>query len=92
MAVQQMSNTRKFMGKLLFLLELHPSGPFVRKKGLVILMVFFYTLDVFERGLAVPWVFQLLMKKDCTFKVMSSLQHLIFGDLFPEKKCEVYER
>lgn len=88
-----MSNTRKFMGKPLFLLELHPSGPFVRKKkDLVILMVFFYTPDVFERGLAVLWVFQLLMKKDCTFKVMSSLQHLIFGHLFPEKKCEVYER
>lgn len=32
MAVQQMSNTRKFMGKPLFLLELQPSGPFIRKK------------------------------------------------------------
>lgn len=68
MAVQQMSNTRKFMGKPLFLLELHPSGPFVRKKGLVILMVFFYTPDIFERGLPVPWVFQLLMKKDCILR------------------------
>lgn len=61
------------MGKPLFLLELQPSGPFIRKQDLVILMVFFYTPDVFERELAVPWVFQLLMKKDCSCKVTSSL-------------------
>jgi len=45
------------MGKPLLLLELQPRGPFIRKRELVILMVFFYTPDVFERGLEVPWVF-----------------------------------
>lgn len=32
MAVWQMSNMRKFMGKPLLLLELQPSGPSIKKK------------------------------------------------------------
>lgn len=64
MAVWQMSNMRKLMGKPLLLLELQPSGPLIKKKKkLLIMTVFFYTADVFERGLAVPWVFQLVKKK-----------------------------
>lgn len=64
MAVWQMSNMRKFMGKPLLLLELQPSGPLIKKKKkLLIVMLFFYVEDVFERGLPVTWVFQLLKKK-----------------------------